>query len=128
MVDDDPAFAKVVEKRLQLGGFQNTEYFSDSSECLSSLESGAKPKFIFLDFSLVTYNGLDTLIRIKKIRKSTKVIIVTQLEDEDLAKKCLKAGASLFIHKSKMMREFPDDLLGLLWPAKGYLGRRVTKN
>ncbi len=127
LVDDDPAFAKIMEKRLHNGGFLKTECYRDSRECLNALEEGAKPKFIFLDFSLITLNGLDTLIQIKKIRKSTKVIIITQLQDDELAKTCLEAGASLFLHKSSVIQGFSDELLEMLWPAKGYVHHRNSK-
>lgn len=128
IIEDDPVFAKILEKRLHNGGFYETRWFRDGQACLESMKKGAQPKFVFLDFTLITFNGLDVLIRIKEIFKSTKVIIVTQLVTEGLERKCLNAGATYYIHKDSMLEKFPDHLLELLWPDKGFLYRRGKRS
>ena len=78
LVDDDPTFAKIMEKRLNKGGFERIEYFGDGTACLKAFARGANPKIVFLDFSMVTFNGLDALTRIKMVRKNTKVVMISQ--------------------------------------------------
>jgi CheY-like chemotaxis protein len=112
IVDDDPAFAKIMGKTLENAGFYNLKYFTDCHECLIKLSE--KPKFVFLDFSLESLNGLDVLIRIKETNKSTKVLMVTHLVDEEVEKKCLDNGASLYINKSEILNGLPQRLLKIL--------------
>lgn len=112
IVEDDPVFAKILEKRLNESGFNNIIHFQDGVEALNNLNK--KPKYIFLDFSLDSLNGLDVLVRIKKVLKSTKVIMITHIDDITIKEKCLNSGASLFINKKEVLNEMPPELLKAL--------------
>lgn len=127
LVDDDPTFAKIMGKRLNKGGFERIEYFGDGTSCLKAFARGAKPKIVFLDFSMITFNGLDALTRIKMVRKNTKVVMISQLEDQEVAQRCLDAGAEMFLHKDVVAKDFPDELLEIIWPDRGYMLNRNTK-
>lgn len=112
IMEDDPVFAKILEKRLNESGFNNIIHFQDGVEALNNLNK--KPKYIFLDFSLDSLNGLDVLVRIKKVLKSTKVIMITHIDDITIKEKCLNSGASLFINKKEVLNEMPPELLKAL--------------
>lgn len=105
IVDDDRAFAKVLRGMLEHEGYTNITECEGGSTCFSAL-SHNKADYIFLDFSLHGLNGLDILKKVKQSHKA-KVFIVTSLEDTALANKCIEAGASAYINKAEIIKEFP---------------------
>ncbi len=112
IVEDDKVFAKILEKRLNQIGFKNIIHFTDGKEALENLDQ--KPKYIFLDFSLESYNGLDVLVRIRRVLKSTKVIMVTHLNDRVIEERCMEKGANLFVNKNEIINELPQRLLKII--------------
>ena len=44
-----------------------------------------------------------------------------------MAQRCLDAGAEMFLHKDVVAKGFPDELLEVIWPDRGYMLNRNTK-
>lgn len=112
IVDDDPVFAKTLDKILENAGFDNNVHFSDGMDCIDNISK--IPKFVFLDFALESLNGLDVLIRIKKYNKRIKVFVVTNIDNQELSQKCLDNGASLYVNKNEIVTKMPDRLLRVI--------------
>ncbi|MBZ8180187.1 diguanylate cyclase domain-containing protein [Oscillatoria salina] len=62
---------------------------------------------ILLDLSLPDSKGLDTLIKVKEQVKTIPVVVLTALNDENLAIEAVRAGAQDYLVKGK----FSEDLL-----------------
>jgi CheY-like chemotaxis protein len=99
IVEDDPVFQEILKKKLEEKKFSNIKTFSSGEECLEKLNEN--PSVIFLDFSLSGLNGLDVLKKIKSEKPKIKVNIVTVIEEKDVRKKCLKAGANNYFEKTE---------------------------
>jgi diguanylate cyclase (GGDEF)-like protein len=59
---------------------------------------------ILLDYNLPLRNGIEMIVEIRKAPKdsSTAIVMMSTSEDEDLALKCIKAGAQDFLIKSEI--------------------------
>ena len=119
VVDDDPVFSKFLGTQLINNGIPKIEYFENGETCIEKLKKGNKPKFIFLDFSLGSLNGLDVLTAIRKINRTAKVIIVTGINDQELMGRCIENGAVLCLNKETIMQEFPEELTTILTSRSG---------
>lgn len=97
MIDDDPIFSQLVEKRLGQMGVTDIQVFGSAESGLAALKD--RPDFVVLDFNLPGLNGLDTLKKIKKQGPDTQIVVLTTLGDEKLSKECLENGASAFLSK-----------------------------
>ena len=98
IVDDDEVYLKVIKHKLEEHGLNNLKTYQTGEACLEEIEQF--PDYLILDFSLEGLNGLDVLSEVKKQSKSTKVIILTVIDDKDLAQKCIDAGAESYIVKN----------------------------
>lgn len=97
MIDDDPIFSKLVEKRLGQKGITDIQIFDSAETGIASLKN--RPDFVILDFSLPGMNGLDTLKKINKRHPDTEIVVLTSLGNEELSEECLENGASAFLSK-----------------------------
>jgi DNA-binding NarL/FixJ family response regulator len=64
-----------------------------------------KPDVVVLDIAMPLLNGLDAGRQIKQLRKSVKLVFVTQNEDSDLAAEAFRAGASAYLLKRSAASE-----------------------
>ncbi len=67
-------------------------------ECLDSLSWN--PDVIVLDHELPGINGLETLKEIRKFKKDTNVIVITDQDDIKIAIEYVNLGISKYINKS----------------------------
>lgn len=59
-----------------------------------------KPDIVLLDYYMDEMNGIETARKIKSISSSTKIIIVTQFDDDQVRKMALEIGvADAFLSK-----------------------------
>ena len=59
-----------------------------------------KPDIIITDMAMPVQNGLDAINQVKKFIPHIRVIIMTALEDTDLARHALATGVSAYLRKS----------------------------
>ena len=96
IVDDDEVYLKVIKHKLEEHGLNNLKSYQTGEACLEEIEQF--PDYLILDFSLEGLNGLDVLSEVKKQSKSTKVIILTVIDDKDLAQFMVRGRAAGFLH------------------------------
>ena len=110
-VHDDPALARLVQKRLQRQGFV-VEHCGDITEGLAQID--AQPiDVVVLDHYLASGTGLDMLAALKKRRIAPPVVYVTGSSEATVAVEALKAGAADYVLKS-----VGDEFFVLLSSAK----------
>jgi len=79
---------------------RNYEVFNALSgkEALKIVEK-EKPMIVLLDVNMASMDGIETLKRIKEIDKGISVIMVTGVNDDDVARKARSLGADDYITK-----------------------------
>jgi CheY-like chemotaxis protein len=97
VVDDEPQFREMLAEYLVGEGFEVLEAAS-GEEALSHVPSW-RPDLVLLDLMMNGIGGLETLRRIKIIRPETCVIMVTAVDDLEVARSALAAGAADYVTK-----------------------------
>lgn len=108
LIDDDPGVSDLLGEFLALHGAE-TFPVTNAVDALRLLGHGA-PDAIFLDIEMPGLNGLDALPAIRALAPNAKVVMVSGIHDEAVAKQTLSRGAFDYMAK-------PLDLM--------YLGRTL---
>lgn len=110
--DHAELFQYAVEHALEKGSF-TIEWQSDLTNGLSALES--KPfDFLFLDLNLPDCNLHDTLSNTQKQNpRNTPIIVMTSLDDAELAQKLISQGACYCLHKESLNPEVIGQILNI---------------
>ena len=104
-IEDDPDQIFLYREVFKIKGIDLISA-KDSSETMQKIASD-KPDLILLDVLLENENGMDTLKRIKKDKKSKDipVIVFTNYKGRETKEEVLKLGAKDFIIKSQTVPE-----------------------
>jgi len=105
VVEDEPNMLRVLELQLSAAGYQ-VEKATSAEQALSSLERGA-PELVLTDLKLPGMDGLELLVRIRRVDSSLPVIIMTAFGTVETAVQAMKAGASDYLLKPFSL----DDLM-----------------
>lgn len=73
--------------------------------------SKEKPDLVLLDVRMEEMTGIEALRELRKASNSTKVIMVTGVEDEDVIKEANALGAVNYIHKPLILEELEKIVL-----------------
>lgn len=116
-IDDEPQLLNVFQK-----------FYSEKNFLVLTAESGAKglvlvkrekPDLIILDIRMPKMDGIQTLEKLRKTDKQTKVIMLTGYGTADTIRKTADLEVSDFVSK-------PFDLEALLKVIKGVLGQETS--
>lgn len=99
LVDDDTYSLGLYEQHLTNLGYASIKCFTSGAACIDHLSE--KPDIIFLDYNMPPLNGLDALKKIKALRPSTCIVILSGQADLDVAVDSLKCGAFDYILKGE---------------------------
>lgn len=97
-IDDDPALARLVQKRLGRRGFV-VEHAGDIAQGLARVDA-TDIDVVILDHYLASGTGLDVLAALKKRPVAPPVVYVTGSSEATVAVDALKAGAADYVLKS----------------------------
>tara|TARA_R110002049_G_scaffold218363_1_gene389842 strand:+ start:1836 stop:3233 length:1398 start_codon:yes stop_codon:yes gene_type:complete len=97
VIDDDTDICLLLKKYLTKNGY-DVELAYTGKSALSIIED-KKIDLVLCDFRLPDMDGTETLKAIKKLKPSTKVIIITGYSDVKTAVQCIKMGASEYVTK-----------------------------
>ena len=99
IADDQTLFRKMLEEMLKL---------DKEIEILASVENGnealracteLKPDILLLDIQMPLKTGLETLVELKSVHPSVKVVMLTTFEDEKNIRTCCLHGADGYLVK-----------------------------
>lgn len=103
LVDDDKLYLKFLENQFSENPVFKVSVFSTGEKCLAHLFE--KPDVIILDYFLnskeeAAKNGLEILIKIKETNSDIHVIMLSSLENVEIALNCIRYNAFNFIVKN----------------------------
>lgn len=122
LVDDDPFYLSILEKRLLNKGYQVISSFTNGVDCLNAL--GEKPDVIFLDHNMDTFSGYEVLKKIKRFDPNIFVVMVSGQEDIKTAVDSLKHGAFDYILKSNDDEQKINEVLEKITIVKDLQARK----
>ncbi|OQY40595.1 MAG: two-component system response regulator [Spirochaetaceae bacterium 4572_7] len=98
IVDDIPFIRSVIKDILVEADFSVVGEASDGAQALA-LFKAVKPDVVLLDINMPVLDGIETLKRIKKIRKDAVVIMCSSLGDQENIINAISLGAKDFVVK-----------------------------
>lgn len=121
LVDDDPFYLSIFEKRLLNNGYQVISSFTNGVDCLNALDQ--KPDVIFIDHHMDTFSGYEVLKKIKRFDPNIYVVMVSGQEDIKTAVDSLKHGAFDYILKSNDEEQKINEVLEKIAKVKDLQAR-----
>jgi two-component system response regulator NreC len=100
LADDHALIRQGLRALLEKHGFQIVAEASDGQEALRSVME-ANPDVAIVDISMPLLNGVDTARELKKSSPKTKVILLTQHDEEQYVTESLRAGVRGYVLKSQ---------------------------
>ena len=98
IVDDEKEYIELLKSLLADEGYNNVLTLTNPCEVISTLHE-TKVDLILLDIYMPEMNGLDVLENISRLNPEVPVIIVTAVDEVDIALKAVKLGAYEFLVK-----------------------------
>jgi len=106
LADDHALIRQGLKAFLERKGFQVVGEASDGQEAIRSVEK-TQPDVAIVDISMPVLNGVDAARELKKSSPRTKVIVLTQHDEDQYVTEALRAGAKAYVLKSQAA----DDLV-----------------
>jgi two-component system response regulator NreC len=100
LADDHALIRQGLKALLEKHGFQVVCEASDGQETLRSAQE-ALPDVAIVDISMPILNGVDTARELKKSAPKTKVILLTQHDEDQYVTESLRAGVRGYVLKSQ---------------------------
>jgi DNA-binding NarL/FixJ family response regulator len=100
LVDDHALIRQGIKVLLEKQGFQVVCEASDGQEALRFVQH-TQPEIAIVDISMPILNGIDTARELKKTAPKTKVILLTQHDEDQYVTESLRAGVRGYVLKSQ---------------------------
>jgi two-component system response regulator FixJ len=128
-VDDEPKLRQVIKETLEQLDLE-VKCFSSGAECLEKL-TFQRCDLLITDMRMPEMNGIELMIKAKRIAPWIPVLVITGYGDIPMAVKAVKAGAIDFIEKPLEKETFLLKVKSILQKStstKQPRGRPLTKN
>jgi two-component system response regulator NreC len=100
LADDHALIRQGLKALLEKQGFQIVGEASDGQEMIRSVEK-TQPDVAIIDISMPVLNGVDAARELKKSSPKTKVILLTQHDEDQYVTESLRAGVRGYVLKSQ---------------------------
>jgi DNA-binding NarL/FixJ family response regulator len=100
LADDHSLIRQALRALLEKQGFQIVSEASDGQEALRSVEK-TQPDVAILDISMPILNGVDAARELAKSSPKTRVILLTQHDEDQYVTEALRAGVRGYVLKSQ---------------------------
>jgi DNA-binding response OmpR family regulator len=125
LVDDEPQFREMLAEYL-VGEHYEVLEAGSGEEALPHITT-SRPDLVLLDLMMAGIGGLETLRRIKILQPETCVIMVTAVDDLEVARSALAAGAADYVTKPFTF-QYLDAVLDIHMPAGRTDPRRLENS
>lgn len=112
LIDDHPVVRSAVRVFLKHNGFNVVGEASDGVIALKMIAE-IDPDIIILDIDIPKLDGLGVLNRLKALPKEYRVLVLTGVKSNEIAVRCVHAGASGYLSKASDMSELLDACMAL---------------
>lgn len=104
LVDDNPADSRLIRETLAESGAGELFSITDARTLREAITHASAGSFdiILLDLTLPESSGLDTFLRVFENARSTPIVVLTGLDDENLAANAVRAGAQDYLVKGQV--------------------------
>ncbi|WP_422366856.1 response regulator [Pelagibius sp.] len=126
VIDDHPLFCEALSMTLK-SAIRVEEIVTAErlEQAIEQIRGGLQPDVVMLDLNLPDVNGLEGLVRLKKIAANVPIIVVSSLAENRIVASAIKAGASGFVPKHSQrdvfLRAFTDIWAGRVYLPDGYV-------
>jgi two-component system response regulator NreC len=100
LADDHALIRQGIKALLEKQGFQIVGEAADGQETIRSAEK-TQPDVAIIDISMPVLNGVDTARELKKSAPKTKVILLTQHDEDQYVTEAMRAGVRGYVLKSQ---------------------------
>jgi two-component system response regulator NreC len=100
LADDHALIRQGLKALLEKQGFQVVAEASDGQEAVRSVQK-TQPDIAIIDISMPILNGMDAARELKKSSPKTKVILLTQHDEDQYVTESLRAGVRGYVLKSQ---------------------------
>ena len=124
LADDHALVRQGLKALLEKQGFQIVAEASDGQETLRSVEK-TEPDVAVIDINMPILNGIDAARELKKSSPRTKVVVLTQHDEDQYVTESLRAGVAGYVLKNQAA----DDLVHAIQEVcRGsiYLGPNIS--
>ena len=104
LADDHALIRQGLKTLLETRGFQVVGEASDGQETLRAIEK-TRPDVAIVDISMPVLNGIDAARELKKSSPRTKVIVLTQHDEDQYVTEALRAGVKGYVLKSQAAQD-----------------------
>src|SRR5690242_7839634 len=98
LVDDEPGMLRYIKTLLEVDD-HHVETATTGEQALEAVEKGMTPDLVLLDLLMPGIDGLETLERLRKLRPSVKVVILSCVNDTKKVVQAIRQGATDYITK-----------------------------
>jgi diguanylate cyclase (GGDEF)-like protein len=104
VVEDDPDIGFLVRRALSRSsaGKASVVVAGTLAEARAALETDEAPSCVLLDLGLPDSEGLDGLVQLIAMRPSVPIVILTALDEDDLAVRAVQLGAQDYVVKTSV--------------------------
>ncbi len=111
-----------VDQRLVAGALENTpdlkvEFAEDGHEALDRISANT-PDLVVTDLVMPKMNGVELLASVKRLHPRVPVVLMTSIDNEELAEQAVEWGALAYIPKTAIAKILPGIVNELLTLAK----------
>jgi len=103
LIEDDRGYARLIRQMIEdrMGKYVNSEHVISLAEGLDHLDNN-DVDVVLLDLILPDSEGLETFLRVNQAAPDTSIVILTSIEDEQVALDALKAGVQDYLYKGEV--------------------------
>ena len=99
VIDDEEVFLRSVKRVLRNCGYQNITLEKNPEKAVDLIANDAIVDVAIIDVTMPVMDGITVLDNIKSISPETECIMVTAVNEANVAVKCLKKGAFDYLVK-----------------------------
>jgi DNA-binding NarL/FixJ family response regulator/GAF domain-containing protein len=103
LIEDDRGYARLIREMIEdrMGRYVNSDHVVSLGEGLEHLKNN-DVDVVLLDLILPDSEGLETFLRVNQAASETSIVILTSIENEQVAMVALKAGVQDYLYKGEI--------------------------